>query len=234
MKPTLSKTLILSPHLDDAVFSCFDFIRAQTSSVKIISVFTKFQTKHLPPHILEYIQASGLSSASALEEQRLQEDFIAMSYLGCEWEHLNYIDGGFRVFGNIPYHPTAENLFSGSLHHKEDQLVLELSQKLHHIQGEFDKIIIPAAIGRHIDHLIVRRTCEKAVTSEKILYYADFPYVQSSKNWTKELVMKMLSKKSLNFPSKEKKEAINIYSSQTPFLFPHGVFFPEIIIGHFQ
>lgn len=230
LKHKQRKILILSPHLDDAVFSCFDFIHAQTCEVQVITVFTQFQEMHLPVHILEYLQASGFSSVAAFQKARLQEDVHAMKLLGCKWRHLDYIDGGFRVEKNVPYYPTTQDLFSGQFHPKDYGVIDKLSNFITQFKDAYDLVVTPYGVGKHVDHLIVRKTSEESVEQKKLLYYLDFPYVQSLRNWECRLFRDVFTTRHFFFPTQAKRSALNVYHSQSKFLFSQGVFFPEVIL----
>jgi hypothetical protein len=60
--------------------------------------------------------------------------------------------------------------------HQEDQYWIDyLRDQLNGIDNKNTQIVCPLAIGRHIDHSMVRMAVE--TMGKNILYYADYPYV---------------------------------------------------------
>ena len=90
-----TKYLFLSPHLDDAVFSCGGLIAKVTNAgclAKVITFYTKQSDPTLyPPHLLKSVKKL------ADYNTRQKEDNAAMALLKTEGLHLDYIDRYFRT-----------------------------------------------------------------------------------------------------------------------------------------
>ena len=227
----MQKILVISPHLDDAVLSCHDHIVnwKQKEEVFVLTVFTHFG-KNLPYDWLKLrLKESGFLSPHLQEIARKKEDQRAMKNLNVNFRHLNFIDGGYRTYNQHPIYPNS-SIFSGRISEKDEAILSELARKLKNFNN-FDKIIIPLGVGRHVDHEITRNAAETIFAKNKIAYYIDYPYATKIFNWNlKSLARLFMLKRSIQPMSRRKLESIKKYSSQYPLLFRREPQYSEIIL----
>jgi LmbE family N-acetylglucosaminyl deacetylase len=160
LQPTIvagaSRTLVLSPHLDDAVLDCWSVLGGE-ESVTVANVFAGVPQDGARVPLWDRI--TGATDAAARVRERLAEDRAALARAGREPLSLPLLDAQYRGSGR-PLGPA--------------DIDRELSARL---PGTFARVLAPAAIGGHPDHLLVRRyarallRCGLAVT-----LYADLPY----------------------------------------------------------
>ena len=147
------KTLIISPHLDDALFSLSSLLMAGGNFV-IATVFTQeCQFEHL----------TGDYAAYGDMKTRKKEDIAAITFLNqipgtkVQYIHLDYPDTLFRKGNNAPF-------------------ILPLIDAMRELcTRKFDKIYCPLGVGEHPDHVFVYDICQN-VFGNNAIYYCEFPY----------------------------------------------------------
>jgi LmbE family N-acetylglucosaminyl deacetylase len=90
----LGRTLIVSPHLDDGVFSCGQLIAA-TQEVAVATVFAGIpqQLKHLP----EWDATAGFETAAQAMIERRKEDQCALDILHASPVWLDFLDSQYDM-----------------------------------------------------------------------------------------------------------------------------------------
>ncbi|HVU02801.1 MAG TPA: PIG-L family deacetylase [Polyangiaceae bacterium] len=162
----------LSPHLDDAVFSCGGTIlrqRARGERVLVITVCAGVPAEDaLPPPLLaDGLRAVGATAADFVRHRR-KEDRIAMEMLGVEWEWRDEADAPFRL---AAHYGTLAGLLGPVA--PDDPLVPRCRELARSI-APGAMLHAPLAVGGHVDHRIV---CEAALAARRpISLYEDFPY----------------------------------------------------------
>jgi len=167
-KHKATRALVISPHSDDAAFSCALTISNLLTlglPVMLLTVFSRSS-----------YQAGGASRdpdiVSAIRK-REDEAFVSLFPGGVSAEWLDYPDAPLR--GKSP-----RQAFDARLMNAEDrELAGRLSRQLPGYAGPDDIVIAPSSIGSHIDHRIsslaalrLRRTCA-------LFLYEDMPYAAS-------------------------------------------------------
>jgi LmbE family N-acetylglucosaminyl deacetylase len=148
--------LILSPHLDDAVWSCFSLL-ARGPGVVVATFFAGIPKG--PPGWWD--AQCGISDSAAHVRDRRSEDAAVLQSLGVTALHLDLLDGQYR---DVPV-PVEEIV----------RAVAERTPAVNHVYA-------PAGIG-HPDHALVRdagallHDCGAPVT-----IYADYCYC-TRKGW---------------------------------------------------
>jgi len=211
----VEEILVLSPHLDDAVFSCCDHIMdwQKKAQVLVVTIFTRFGNKSSILRNNIRLSESGFSSPQEQEKKRKKEDEEAMKKLKVNFLHLDFVDAGYRIFGKKPLY-SGSSLFSGKVFHHDGLLASKLEKALKPFK-EFDRVAIPLGVGGHIDHVLTRKAAEKVFDGKKISYFVDFPYASKISNWSLFNILKLLGKKlSVKKMSAQKKEVLKIYTSQ--------------------
>jgi LmbE family N-acetylglucosaminyl deacetylase len=135
MLPTSAATLIVSPHLDDAVFSCRDLL-ALHQDVHVVTVFTG--TPSQPAPCTQWDARCGFTDASSAMQTRLAEDARALGRLSARALRLDFLD---RQYGASP--APAE--------------VAEALQALQQAHA-YGAIMIPLGLC-HPDHELVHTAC---------------------------------------------------------------------------
>jgi LmbE family N-acetylglucosaminyl deacetylase len=166
----------LSPHLDDVALSCGGRIWQQAQAGERVTVVTVFAGA--PKHeawlssFARKLHARWGGSAQAVEE-RQEEDRQALSLLGAEPLHWPHRDCIYRrtLGGDFPY--ASEEALWGEIHPSEASLVRGLAERIRALPPG-GTLYVPLAIGRHVDHRIVRQAAEGS--ERPLTYYEDFPY----------------------------------------------------------
>ena len=216
--PDRSLHLYLSPHFDDAVFSCGGRIWRQAQPggrVKVVTVFGGVPgvESRLSPYAQQLHARWGRPEAV---QQRRSEDVEALALLEAEPIHWSYPDCIYRTTpeGDFPY--ASEEALWGEVHRSDAGMIDELAHRIRALPlASSGRLYAPLGIGSHVDHRIVRRAAE--VSGRPLIHYEDFPYAQDPQAvrgalipdlWEPELVP--LSEQALE----AKVAAIACYSSQ--------------------
>jgi LmbE family N-acetylglucosaminyl deacetylase len=172
--------IYLSPHLDDVALSCGGRIWQQTRVGERVAVVTVFAAAPEPDAQLSSY-ARGLHARwGQLKEavqQRQEEDRQALLLLGAEPLHWPYTDCIYRRTpgGDFPY--SGEEALWGEIHPSEADLVEELADRIQALPLLTRGVLyVPLAVGRHVDHRIVRQAAEGS--DRPLTYYEDFPYAE--------------------------------------------------------
>ncbi len=183
----------ISPHLDDIALSCGGLVHRLAHSgeqVTVVSVCTA-----------DVAAGQPLSAAAKhvhwewqLGEQpyanRRAEDAHACAALGAHTIHLNLLDAVYRRDDNR--NSLYERDFIGIPVNPLDwqDHVLALSAKLWAVLSPHQanlRVYCPMAVGRHVDHSIVRRVVEVLLPAAQISYYEDYPYADKPEALVREL-----------------------------------------------
>lgn len=172
--------IYFSPHLDDAVLSCGGRIWQQTQAGERVLVVTVFAGTPAPNAPLSpfaqglHARWGHLADAAA---KRQEEDLAALALLGAEAVHWPYTDCIYRQTpaGHFPY--ASEEALWEEIHPAEKVLITELAARLNALPLSQDGMAYaPLAVGRHVDHQIVRQAAESS--GQSLAYYEEFPYAQ--------------------------------------------------------
>ncbi|PKO00971.1 MAG: hypothetical protein CVU43_13675 [Chloroflexi bacterium HGW-Chloroflexi-5] len=172
-----TRKIFLSPHLDDAVYSCGGIIHeliAQGSSVQVWSIFTADPPEGSLSPFAQSLHARWKEKANPSWIRR-EEDRHALDFLGGTYRHLSYPDCIYRrnAQTNEPIIKKDDDLFSDD-YVVENELVLNLVRELKSRLPSKADIICPLGMGGHIDHRVTRLAAEQIGRS--LWFYADYPY----------------------------------------------------------
>ncbi|HEY0755868.1 MAG TPA: PIG-L family deacetylase [Ktedonobacteraceae bacterium] len=181
--------IFLSPHFDDAVYSCGGTLGVQVSVGLRPLVITIFggapdQTTSLSPFATDVHRKMGFSQdiATAIQTRR-QEDSAAMEHLGVDYLWLAYPDAIYR--GNPPYYSEHSQLIGGAVDSGDRWIDEELAEILISLRERLPDAVwyAPLAIGRHVDHQIVCSAADRLIRlGARVNLYEDFPYVARNPN----------------------------------------------------
>jgi LmbE family N-acetylglucosaminyl deacetylase len=185
-----ANAIYLSPHLDDVVLSCGGLIHRQIRGGKRVLLVTIFAGQPaqplLSPFAIHLHDEWGLQANPVAA--RRKEDEEATRLLGAECVHLDYPDAIYRSDGSRFLYRSEEDLF-GSLHPSDLALLPLISDDLAEVHARLRATIYaPLAVGRHVDHQLVR---EAALLLDHngcaLVFYEDYPYAEVPGAITAEL-----------------------------------------------
>jgi LmbE family N-acetylglucosaminyl deacetylase len=192
--------IYLSPHFDDAVYSCGGLIWQQTRRGDTAEIWTICAGEPpdgpLSPFAQELHQRWETPQDSVTS--RRAEDQQASQIVGATTRYLPIPDCIYRRPGLDYWSPPAtrtaemgdeaaimypdrEALF-GPLHPLEARLPWQLAQRLTEmLSADFGwaagvRLAAPITLGGHADHRLTRLAAERLLTMEGLWYYADYPY----------------------------------------------------------
>lgn len=217
--------LYLSPHLDDAVLSCGGLIRKQTLAGERVLVVTLFAATPSYEHLSPFARFHHLLWGRHPDPvgRRRQEDRVALSRLGADPLHLDFLEALYRGLPRFLYR--SNKALFGAIDPKDEGLHVELASAIEEMADRQGKpfLYAPLAVGHHVDHQIARRAADSLRRQGyPVIYYEDFPYVEEE-----EALLLALSDGEEWSPTlegiadtiEEKVEAIALYASQIFYLF---------------
>lgn len=160
--PHERRYVIVSPHPDDAAFSCGALMTAQGSRIRVVTV-----CGGLPPEGVEasdWDQRCGFATARDAATVRMVEDQRACASVGAEVVVLSRYDRPYTD-GEADADGLAE-------------VLRPLLAGMH--------VLLPAAIGGHPDHVMARDAALRVLRSLRLpaTLYGDVPYA-SAGGWTR-------------------------------------------------
>lgn len=176
--------IFLSPHLDDAVYSCGGTLAVQVSTglrPLIITVFAGIPPAghQLSPFALQIQKEMGFrEDPTVAMEARRKEDAAAMDFLGCDYLWLDYLDAMYR--GSPGYYANRQQLIGGEVNSADLVIERQLAQDILAIQERLPDLAwyAPLGVGRHVDHQLVASAADRLVQRKaNVNFYEDFPYV---------------------------------------------------------
>jgi len=188
-----TKCFFISPHLDDAVLSAGQLLMLLAKKVPVvpITVFTEATMDRPTISAKQFLKYSGYQDAEKLFLARKKEDMTAMQTLGLQAKNLGYVEAMWRrktsktskFLGNVLpefayVYPIYRFLItSGRIAKSDEKLKKRLISQLQEVIGKDKNYLVfaPLGVGGHVDHVLVRKVCEKAF-EKRLVYWSDFPY----------------------------------------------------------
>jgi LmbE family N-acetylglucosaminyl deacetylase len=156
------KAVFISPHLDDAVFSCGGTIAKHIyeGDVLILNIFTNFQD-------------NIKKGAIVLGKNRYQEEADAASFLGFKSDNLGETDAFFRR----KIYQSPAKLFD-YIDNEDINYIAHLSEKIESylLNIEYNFLYVPLGIGWHVDHILSYLAMKNHFTKSNLIFYEDAPY----------------------------------------------------------
>ena len=162
---------LLSPHRDDAAFSCGILLMALLASeieVDIINVCT--ESNYAP-----YLEVHDAARVEQITRARKAEDDnfgnLLARYADAPRDRLHFIDLGWQ---DAPLRLACadEEVLTTSVESSERRLLATQLEQY----ASSSLMIAPAGIGGHVDHLLVRAAAEEVFSGKRLLFYEDLPY----------------------------------------------------------
>jgi LmbE family N-acetylglucosaminyl deacetylase len=200
MKTKTGTFVFISPHLDDVIFSCGEFISKLSKEKKDILVITVFSGKPIRKVsnlAKNFHNLWGLNSKAV--EIRKIEDENAMKLFGIKYYYIDEMECIYRFDNNSNYiYFNVEDITSNK-YKIENNTIERIKNRLYERLNTLDigNIFVPLGIGRHVDHIIVRKCVEEIFkNNSSIYYYEDIPYVHLNNDlkWKPELINGLDSK----------------------------------------
>ena len=167
--------IYLSPHLDDAALSAGGWIYDQTQAGNPVEIWTIMCGYPLAKDLSIFAQYLhhqwGMASARQVVSGRRIEDKKAASILGAKVRHFDFLDCIYRQDKNGDW--LYFEIFSDPLPGEAD-LPAQIAQAISARLKPDDKLVCQLGIGKHVDHVTVRRAAE--LLGRPLYYVADIPY----------------------------------------------------------
>ncbi|MBI3176263.1 MAG: PIG-L family deacetylase [Chloroflexi bacterium] len=168
--------IYVSPHLDDAVLSAGGLIYEQARAGQPVEIWTMMSG--FPPEeaisplaqVLHY--QWGFPTAEEAIRGRRAEDEAAAAMVGAKTVHFDFLDCIYRrgADGSWLY---AMGVFDPPVDEEADLPDQIAAALLARLQPD-DQVICQFSVGRHVDHVTVRRAVERL---GRLLWYdVDLPY----------------------------------------------------------
>lgn len=180
--------LFISPHLDDAVFSCGGYIgklRALSHTVRVLTLFSGSPAGKLS--LLARALHADWNLPKDAAAIRREEDKQALGVLGAEALHAGFLDCIYRrdrMSGKPVYTRLGQILRQESV--EETQLIEEVAEYLGDVlqEGRYQHAFAPLGLGGHVDHLITHaaaRLAQSKCPRTRFFFYEDLPYAISDR-----------------------------------------------------
>jgi LmbE family N-acetylglucosaminyl deacetylase len=162
--------VILSPHADDAVWSCGGLIlrlRGARERCLVVNVLTA-----APAFRDAWHEQSWRACAASM--RRPAEDRAALAALGVSTQSLHFVDAALRGIDKPVYGTPAALLSRPAA--PDAPFAAEIASALRNWIGARDIVYAPlAGRGSHVDHRLVRSAAE-LLRPRDLRLYDDFPY----------------------------------------------------------
>lgn len=168
----MRRALALSPHLDDAAFSCGGTLARLAREGWRVTVCTAF-TRSVPnpsPFALACQLDKGLPPEADYMAIRRAEDAEACARLGAHPLWLDLPEAPHRGYAD------AAALFAPPL--ATDGVAVPLAAALAALLDPLPELILaPQAVGGHVDHLLLVQALRAVLPpGQPVLWWTDFPY----------------------------------------------------------
>ena len=167
--------LILSPHRDDAAFSLGLAIKgwlAAGHGVTVLGIFTR--SLSAPFSDADTVHPNDLLTYVSAMRRREDAEFLKL-VPGLRMVDLNLKDALLRL------RSTAEEVYTLAPN-PEDTAIAKIHKALAKLVAEpksaeqkIDAILLPLALGHHVDHLVVRNAAAAFAAEHPCAFYEDLP-----------------------------------------------------------
>lgn len=152
----MASIVILSPHFDDAVFSCWHLLTKPGTTV-----ITIFAGTPAGGTTTWWDRLCGESDSVAMVRKRIHENEAALSDIGVSCRNLPYVDRQYSY-----------------TNHDVPELANAILSQVDHTAAFFAPLA-GSRVWRHPDHITVREVGKFLLAQgKKVSFYADLPYMQ--------------------------------------------------------
>lgn len=161
--------VIISPHIDDAVFSCWHLLQEPDASV--VTMFAGVPAKGTKT-LWDWI--CGTADGESMMQKRLQENAAVFDRFGVTFHNLDYLDRQYR--------PSKRDIAEMA------DAILAVADK----DSTFFAPLAGSKFYRHPDHIAVREVGKRLLDQGRnVSFYVDIPYMQTPARPTPELLRRM-------------------------------------------
>lgn len=187
------KCLFISPHFDDVVLSAGSVLGklAEKKLAYVVNVFTQVSPAPLTQSAKQALKNAGYSDGRKYYQDREKQDGQVLKTLGIKPENLGEVEALWRkktwtgrnrwLYQIIPeaghvYPFYRWQVISGRISLADNDLGARLAEKLRRVikQTGCGLVWAPWGIGKHVDHLVVRKAAESL--GKDVILWSDFPY----------------------------------------------------------
>ncbi len=172
------KWIYLSPHFDDAVYSCGGLIWDQHSRKQQVEIWTICASR--PPSdaplspFAQSLHARWQTGSEAVAA-RQAEDQAAIAQVAARARYYSLPDCIYRRLPDGSFLVNGEEDLWQTVHPQEASVLADLRAWIEQELAADDCLVCPMSLGNHVDHRLVRAAAESLGCS--LYYYPDFPYV---------------------------------------------------------
>ena len=167
---------VLSPHRDDAAFSCGLAIRALLATKSEVSIINLCTVSIYAP----YLPTDNGERIQQVMTAREKEDLLFAEKVTVDAKAnpkcLSFIDLGWKD-GPLRWSVPDEQMLELIPIRSEE--VDALAQSLRRFSGS-DLVFAPLAFGGHLDHRLMNEAASITIPQDSLLFYEDLPYACSS------------------------------------------------------
>jgi LmbE family N-acetylglucosaminyl deacetylase len=174
------KILILSPHRDDAAFSLSIAITNWLTARHVVTILNIFTRSRYAPYsdaafVHENDQLSYVSAMRLREDEhflrRITETLPKGLKSNLHMLDLNLKDAPIRL--RIPLEELSDTPINAA-----DPSIEKIRKTLakQSEAGAIEGLVLPAALGKHVDHLAVREAAMPLISTIPAAFYEDLPY----------------------------------------------------------
>lgn len=172
----MPNAIYLSPHLDDAVYSCGGLMAQQVRQGQSVTVLSVFAGNPPPGPVSDYAQElhDRWGGEEGLMETRREEDLAACARLGAAAVHIAVPEAIYRKVATGRFLYASEEDIFGDPEPDDEVLVEQLVEVFDEVSPAGAYLYSPLGVGGHVDHLLTRRAAGRL--ERPVWYYHDFPY----------------------------------------------------------
>ncbi len=180
-----ARTVVCSPHFDDAVLNCWSVLD-RDDNCAVVNVFTGAPGEGFTTW---YDQSTGASSSAAHMHERAREDRNALAVAGKTSTDLGLLEVQYRLRQSPLLHSMFRRMralrfvtlripfFRPPLYTTPEPDAAQLAEAIMKAVPDASTLCMPAGIGGHRDHLLVRQAGVLLASRGLIVrLYADLPY----------------------------------------------------------
>jgi hypothetical protein len=161
------KHLVISPHADDAVWSCGGILAEWAAAGRSITVITVFDAD----------EADGADTVALTPiAVRRAEDIAALAALPADRVGLDFREAALRTAPDgKPRYPSLLALRRAP-HPSDEALVPAIARAIAPYAVAADVVHAPLGERTHVDHALARQAADLVVEPWRLRYYGEFPY----------------------------------------------------------
>lgn len=191
--------VFLSPHLDDAVFSCGAYIAqlaADGEAVNLLTVMAGDPPDPLPDTPLVRELHARWSAGDNPVAARREEDLRAAAILSWQGSnrvrttHMMLLDCVYRTHDGFGLYTEGDTDLFGPVHPDDPAQAMLSTMELPDASA-MTQLYAPLGVGNHVDHQLVRNWSIRLAQQYKgipLYFYAEYPY-SASKDAVKTTLM---------------------------------------------